>query len=421
MKKRKLFTTLKAEKDFKKISLILGPRQVGKTTLLRQLYQDICNEKANAGLYLDLDILSNYEKVASYENLLNTLMLEGYATGQKDTFFLFLDEFQRYTGFSKLLKNISDHHDNIKIYATGSSSLQIKEEIQESLAGRKFIHYLLPLDFEEFLIFKEKEQERKQLKNLWHLKGKDLQIAPFIQLLYEYMVFGGYPEVSQYDDPAAKKQVLETIFDLYVKKDLVAFLSTNRLLNVKKLIEVLAVNHGQKTKFNELAGMCSLKEYEVRNYIEILKETFLIAELRPYFSNKNKEIVKIPKMYFLDPGVRNYFVDNFSAIQKRNDSSFLFEGFILSQLHRAGYSNINYWQDKNKREVDFIINNITDLIPVEVKFKNRIKQNDYSGLVHFAKQYPQTSAYYLITPNAQFSTQLDNIKVDVKLPYTLSF
>jgi len=410
---RKLFKALLSEKSNKKISIILGPRQVGKTTLLKQLFQKICNK--NIGIYLDLDILSNFEKVSNYENFINFITLEGYSNPQKSFFYLFLDEFQRYPGFSKILKNIYDNHDNIKIYATGSSSIKIKDEIQESLAGRKNIHYLFPLDFEEFIIFKNNRKALQQLKNTNKLKGEKIDIPLLFNLLKEFMVFGGYPEVVLNSDKEEKVKILNSIFDLYVKKDLIEFLNIKRLLNVKKLIEILSVNHGQKIKYEELGKTCSLKEYEIKNYIKILQETFLITELRPYFTNKNKEIVKIPKIYFLDSGVRNYFLNNFNEIDKRQDSGFLFEGFVISEFYKAGNTNIKYWQDKNKREVDIIIDKIHEQIPVEVKFKRKIKQNDFIGLKAFIKQYPETQRIFLINPIAQYTESINNI--NVILPY----
>jgi len=413
MKKRKLFNALFIEKKVKKISIILGPRQVGKTTLLKQLYQTIC--KNTPGIYLDMDILSNFGKVSSYESLVNFLVLEGYSKNDTSYFYLFLDEFQRYPGFSKILKNIYDNHDNIKVYATGSSSLEIKDEIQESLAGRKNIHYLFPLDFEEFLVFKEQKEGLNHLKNVNKLEGEEIDTSLLYGLLKEFMIFGGYPEVILTGIEKKKIKVLESIFDFYVKKDLVEYLNLRKILNVKRLIEVLSVNHGQKIKYEELGQICSLKEYEIRNYLEILKETFLITEVRPYFTNKNKEIVKIPKIYFIDPGVRNYFLNNFSGLHKRTDSGFLFEGFVLGEFLKAGARPVKYWQDKNKREVDFIIDHVTRQIPVEVKLKNRLKNNDFLGLKAFLKQYPGTEKSFLVNPGAQHKESIFNI--NITLPY----
>lgn len=415
MKKRKLFNELFAEKEQKKISIILGPRQVGKTTLLKQLHHTICKNKP--GIYLDLDIISNFEKVSNYENLINFIRLEGYDELAKSFFYLFLDEFQRYPGFSKILKNVTDNNDNIKIYATGSSSIKIKNEIQESLAGRKNIHYLLPLDFEEFIIFKNGKTELKYLENVSKLTGRGLNTSLLYHHLTEFMIFGSYPEVVLAPKPEDKIKILNSIFDLYVKKDLVEYLNITKILNVKRLIEILSVNHGQKIKYEELAQICSIKEYEVKNYIEILQETFLIKVVRPYFTNKNKEIVKIPKIYFIDSGVRNYFLNNFAETEIRNDVGFLFEGFVLSEMVKAGNENIKYWQDKNKREVDFIIDNIHEQIPVEIKFKKRLKQNDLQGLKAYLKQYPQTQKEYLVNISAQYR---DTNNINHILPYRIA-
>ncbi len=413
MKTRKLYNDLLSEKESKKISIILGPRQVGKTTLLKQLYQAIC--KNNPGIYLDLDILTNFEKVSSYENMINFITLEGYSKTVDSFFYLFLDEFQRYSGYSKVLKNVCDNHNNIKIYATGSSSIKIKEEIKESLAGRKNIHYLLPLDFEEYLIFKGNKEALQHFQNVKKLKGKEINTSLLFGLLKEFLVFGGYPEVVLTTNAKEKIKILNGIFDLYVKKDLVEYLNVQRILKVKRLIEILSVNHGQKIRYEELGQVCSLKEYEVRNYLEILKETFLIVEVRPYFTNKNKEIVKIPKIYFIDSGVRNYFLNNFIETEKRTDSGFLFESFVLSEFLKAGHRNIKYWQDKNRREVDFIIDNIHEQIPVEVKFKNRLKQSDFFGIRAYFKQYPDTGKSFLVNPKAQYKEA--SLNTNIVLPY----
>ncbi len=416
MKKRKLFDALISEKQSKKITIILGPRQVGKTVLLKQLHQTIC--KNDPGVFLDLDILSNFEKVSTYENLINFITLNGYSENDNSLFYLFLDEFQRYPGFSMILKNVYDNYSNIKIYATGSSSIKIKDEIQESLAGRKNLHYLYPFDFEEYLIFKDNEEAIQHFKNVNKLKGKNIDTSLLSGLLKKFLVFGGYPEVVLTKSEKGKIKALNSIFDLFVKKDLVEYLDIKKILNVKRLIEILSVNHAQKIKYEDLAQITSSKEYEVKNYIEILKETFLITEVRPFFTNKNKEIVKIPKIYFIDPGVRNYFLNNFEPPEKRTDSGFLFEGYVLSEFLKAGHENIKYWQDKNKREVDFIIDNIHEQIPVEVKFKTNLKQNDFTGLWAFLKQYPDTEKVFLVNPGAQYKETISGI--NIILPYLTS-
>src|SRR3989338_9541661 len=164
MKKRKIFDELLKQAKDKKISFLLGPRQVGKTTLLQALYEEFCVAQKYKGVYLDLDIFSNFEKISSFEAFFNYIVLQGYEKKQKQFFYIFLDEFQRYGDLSRIMKNVYDTLPNVKMYASGSSSLHIKAQIQESLAGRKKVNHVYPLDFEEFLWFKEEREGLQQFK-----------------------------------------------------------------------------------------------------------------------------------------------------------------------------------------------------------------------------------------------------------------
>lgn len=410
MKRRKIFDKLMKQKNIKKISLVLGARQVGKTTVLKELHNNLKGK--NKALFLDLEIFTNFEKVSSFENLKNTLKLAGYDESQKDFFYLFLDEFQRYKDLSIVMKNIYDNLDNIKIYASGSSSVTIKDQIQESLAGRKITNILYPLDFEEFLWFKESEINVKTTKKL---SGENLHkpASALLQLLKEFIIFGGYPEVVLQKTKEDKVEVLKSIFDLYVKKDLVEYLKIEKILQIKKLIELIAINNGQKIKYDEISEICSLKFKDVKDYIEILQETYIVYTLRPFFTNKNKEIVKIPKIYFIDNGVRNFFINNFNPSELRDDNGFLFEGYVLSELLKSGRESIKFWQDKNAHEVDILLNKV----PIEIKFKTSLKHEDFIGLEVFAKQYKDTKQFYLIN----LGVQKKKDRIEMKLPYDLGF
>ena len=168
IKERKVFKKLLSEAAKGKVSVLLGPRQTGKTTALKFIHETLIGRGKASGVFLDLDIYSNFEKVSTYENALATFKLAGYNPKSAKKFYVFLDEFQRYKDLSIIIKNIYDHHKNIKIYATGSSSLAIKHKIQESLAGRKIITHLYPLDFEEFRILKEAKNSLSRQKT--HLR-----------------------------------------------------------------------------------------------------------------------------------------------------------------------------------------------------------------------------------------------------------
>ena len=414
IKNRIIIEELLKQKDSKKISLLIGARQVGKTTLLKQLYEQICKKENKKGIFLDLDIFTNFEKVSTFENLLNLIKLSGYEENQKDFFYLFLDEFQRYSDFSIILKNVYDNLKNVKIYASGSSSIEIKHQIQESLAGRKIINQIYPLSFAEYLHFKEKEVLLEQIANLGKAKGGELNkvTTELKKELEEFLIYGSYPEVVLTKENE-KQKILESIFDLYIKKDLIEYLNIQKIANVKKLIEYLAINNGQKIKYEEISQVCSLDYKEVLNYLEILEETFLIKIIRPYYKNKNKELTKIPKIYFIDSGVRNYFINNFNKLSLRTDSGYLFEGFIISELIKKAKDKIKFWQNKNKQEVDVILEEDL-LIPIEIKFKENLKSEDEIGLNAFFQEYSPKKSYLI-----NLSIQEVKNKIHFILPYSL--
>ena len=400
----------------RKISFLIGPRQVGKTTLLKALFEEAA--KTNNCIFIDLDIITNYEKVSTFENLVNTLKLNGYKENQKTFTYLFLDEFQRYPKLALIMKNVYDNLTNVKIYASGSSSILIKDQVQESLAGRKKINEIYPLDFEEVLWFKGNKKLIEAFINSRKLNGDELNkvLKELNELLKEFLIFGGYPEVVLKEKKEEKIGVLESIFDLYVKKDLVDYMKIEKILNMKKLIEVLAVNNAQKIKYEEISHATSLSFLEIKEYIEILKETYLIQILKPFYTNKNKELVKIPKVYFMDNGVRNYFIKNFNELSLRNDAGFLFESFIIMELLKKKVKELKFWQGKNGEEVDIIIDNISYQIPIEVKFKSNLKNEDFSGINTYLKEYPKTKKTYLVNLSAQKTIK----KIHLLLPYCIN-
>ncbi|MFH1452666.1 MAG: ATP-binding protein [Armatimonadota bacterium] len=420
IKERKIFAKLLKEASVPKVSIILGSRQVGKTTALEYVFETICGKGKHKGIFLDLDIYSNFEKISSYENAVNTFKLAGYNPESRERFYVFLDEFQRYKDLTVIIKNIYDHHKNIKIYATGSSSITIKCNVQESLSGRKIITYLFPLNFEEFLIFKNKKDLLAALKNVSSLRGEDL-FAPSKELfenLEEFIRFGAYPEVVLAGNKKDKTEILRSIFDLYVKKELVEYLKIEKIYETKRLIQYLAVNNAQKIKYQNISQFVGFSQKTVKHYIEIIKETFLLVEIKPFFANKNKELVKIPKIYFVDTGVANFFTNNFNKLELRNDSPFLFENFVLSEFLKNGFieDNIKFWQDKNKNEVDFILEKSSKVTAVEVKFKKNLKASDFSSLNLFKKDYPGTDCVLI-----NLSSQKKHKNIKTMLPYKAAY
>lgn len=418
-RKRKLLKTLIDQQRSRRITIIIGPRQSGKTTLLK-MTRDAIKEQGHKTLFLDIDLFSDFEKIATYENIINTLKLHGFKEKSRDPFFLFLDEFQRNRDVSVILKNLYDHQENVKIYATGSSSLTVKKSIQESLAGRKLIYNLYPLDFEEFMEFHDDELAVEQYRNSHSLEGKNLAptLGSLSGYLKEFMIFGGYPEVALTGGVEDKKEILRSIFDLYVKKELVEYLNIEKVYPVKLMVEYLAVNNGQKVKYDEVSQISGLSQKAVKQYLEILEETFLIQKIRPFFTNKNKEMVKIPKIYFIDPGVVNYFINNFNPLEIRHDAGFLFENVVFSEMLKQGVrtSELKYWGDKNQREVDLVVDNPSCFTAVEMKYKTRIKESDFSGLWAFENMYGHRQPSLLLV---NIGEQYQRRNIGLRLPFNI--
>jgi len=392
---RKIFPTLLENVKNRKIIVLTGARQVGKTTLLKMIRAKIAAE--NNSVFLDMDLLADQEIGRSLESFLDFLRLNGYSEKNK-RFFIFIDEFQRVPEMATLLKNIFDHYPNLKVFVSGSSSLSIKRGIQESLAGRKFVFEVFPLDFEEFLDFKEAKEAKKYFSNIERLKAEKVSLPESILRLWrEFLSFGGYPEVALSSSEKEKKKILQSIFDLYAEKDILLFLGIENLWAFKKLIELLAIDSGNLVNFNHLAAETGLHNKTVRSYISLLEETYLIKILRPFSRSRRGEIVKSPKIYFLDNGVRNFFLNNFNVPEKRSDKGVIFESYILQEIMKGDSRScqIKFWRTKQKEEVDFILQVESKNIPLEAKFKATGRTEEYRQVLKFLVDYKEKKGIIL--------------------------
>ncbi len=389
---RKIYSKLIKNINNKKIIILMGARQVGKTTLMKAIFESV--KKENKSAFIDMDISSNMEIGGSLEKFLDFLALNGYHKKLKK-FFVFIDEFQRVPEMAKVLKNIYDHYPNIKIFASGSSSLAIKTNIKESLAGRKFIFEIFPLDFEEFLAFKQDKLAKKYYKNIRKIKGGEISLpAKLNRYLEEFLMFGGYPEVVLTGEIETKKMILGSIFDLYIEKDIMAFSGIENISAFKKIIELLAVLNGQLLNYNQLAKDAGVHNKTVRSYLSLLEGTYLTKIIKPFYSNKKKEITKSPKIYFIDNGVRNYFLNNYNALNKRVDKGQIWESYILQELVKDNLGPIKFWRTKQGSEVDFVMEK-ENIIPIEVKYISSGKSDDYRNMINFLDEYKIRTGFIL--------------------------
>src|SRR6056297_614491 len=391
--KRKIYKTLSDNLANNKIIILTGARQVGKTSLMKKLSEEVKGEGNMA--FLDMDLAANLEKGESLEKFRDFLYLNGY-TEKSERFYVFVDEFQRAPSLANIFKNIYDHYENIKIIASGSSSLTIKNNLKESLAGRKFIFEIYPLDFEEFLIFKQDEKALDYYKNIPKLKSSDAELPELLnKYLNEFLVFGGYPEVALNNGKETKKKLLRSIFDLYIEKDIMIFSDIENIPAFKKILEILAVNNGQLINYDKLSREAGIHNKTVRSYLSLIEDTFIVKEVRPFHSNKSKELTKTPKYYFLDIGVRNYFLNNYSDLQKRVDKGQIWETYVLQELVKNGFPSVKFWRTKNGKELDFILEEENEILPIEGKYESRGEASHLNNLFYFLDNYNLSTGFLL--------------------------
>ena len=348
--KRDLEDKIKAYIDKPEIIAVLGPRQVGKTTLLKKIYEE--SKDAVFLTFEDIELKLLFEEdIKSFAKL----YIEPYKT-------IFIDEFQYVKEGGKKLKYIYDTSVGKKLLISGSSAMNLSIEAIKYLAGRIFVFYLYSFSFSEFLSAVD-----KPLYNIFTEGDKfSEQINKKIyKYLLSYLVYGGYPRILLAKDDEEKKEVLKNIVNIYLLRDIKDLVSLADETQYYKLLKALALQIGNITVYNELAAVSGLDYYKTKLILSVFEKLFLVKFVTPYFSNKRIEISKNPKVFFMDLGIRNAILGDFKLIDDRIDKGALFENYIF----RAFYENdksVKYYRSKSGAEIDFIID---DKLPVEIKSK----------------------------------------------------
>lgn len=375
--------------DQPEMTIILGPRQVGKTILLEQLQDWLLEQKKidpRLIFYFNLDIVQDWEKVKDQTRFINFIK----ERSQNQKIYIFIDEAQKVENPGSFYKGIYDSQLNAKLILTGSASLYFASQVKESMAGRKRIFYLHPFSFEEYL--KAKHGSFFELTQ-WKENVLDYNWQDIKNFYKDYLIWGGYPRVVLAQDEEAKKTILSDIYSSYVERDIVGFLKIKNKSKFNKLVSLLAGQIGQLVNINELASLTELNRDTVYRYITTLEETYIIAQLTPYFNNPRQEIIKNPKIYFLDNGLRNHFLGNFNIFDNRGDVGSLFENSFLQELivlKQEWQRTIHFWRTKQGAEVDFVVEQETNLIPIELKVNLKLPKSG-AGLQNFIKKYKPAS------------------------------
>jgi len=410
--KRKLFEEIKDHLKSKEMSLIVGPRQVGKTTLMQSLKEYLSAQEKKT-VFLNLDYEADKKYFVSQDNLIKKLKLE---FGEKRGF-VFIDEIQRKENAGLFLKGLYDLNLPYKFIVSGSGSLELKEKIHESLAGRKRLFELNPVSFGEFINFKTDYKYDSKLSEFYVLeKNKTLDF------LGEYLNFGGYPRVVLEDRLEEKSKIIDEIFRSYIEKDIAYLLKVERIDAFNLLIKILASQTGKIINYSSIAKQISISVPTLKNYLWYAEKTFIVKTITPYFTNPLKEITKSPSIYFYDLGLRNFSLGLFGNVHGSGELGFVFQNFIGNALREKikwSGKNLHFWRTLDKTEVDFVVSKGRETLPVEVKYSSLTEPEIKRSLRSFIQKYNPPEAWVI---NLTLSKEIKIGKTIVKfLPFYFLF
>ncbi|MFH0854280.1 MAG: ATP-binding protein [bacterium] len=389
--KRKIEDTVFKYINSPEIIAIVGARRSGKTTLLEKIYKSL--DDAVFITFEDQKVLNLFEK-----DIDNFIKL--YIADKK---YLFIDEFQYSKNGGKILKYIYDLH-HIKIFISGSSAIDLTVNALKFLVGRIFVFDLYPFNFEEILSFKDPDLLKIYQKEKINLQNIDKEkpaisenILNKINKYYdEYIIWGGYPRVVLAKSDDEKKEILKNIYNTYFLREVKNILGLVDDYKLANLIKGLALQVGNLIDYSELCNLSGISYPTLKRYLNFLNKTYVCDFVRPFYKNKRTEIVKNPKVYFIDTGLLNYIIEDFRKLDDRPDSGGLLENSLYQQLIKDG-NKINYWRTKAKNEIDFIISlEEGKILALEVK-KNADKIKTDKTAALFRGKYPEAElifAYY---------------------------
>jgi len=383
MIRRNLFDKLLDHLEKKEFSILTGARQTGKSTLLRQI-ETHCKELNIPVVFLNLENKSILAELN--ENPLNVL---GFLPNANKKTIVFVDEVQYLDDPSNFLKLLYDEHaEKIKIIASGSSAFYMDDKFRDSLAGRKRIFQLFTCSFDEYLELSGKTellQEKNRLSDNSNTKSTKMD---YLRVEWEnYMLFGGYPAVITEPNPDEKILRLRELRDSFVKRDIQESGVVNETA-FYSLLRILAAQTGNLVNVNELANTLRIQNSTVAHYLNVMQKCFHIALVKPFFKNLRKELVKMPKVYFLDTGMRNCLLENFQASNIRTDRGEHWENMVFRQLiEKYPVDAIHFWRTSSGLEVDFVLPGVAQPKAIEAKFdKALIKKSKYRK---FEETYPE--------------------------------
>jgi uncharacterized protein len=388
--KRRLFKALVDHLYEKEFTIVSGPRQSGKTTLLDQLAEYL-KRRAEEVYQLTLEDHTVLARLNQHpENLFDFVV-----RNPGIRVFVLVDEIQYLDDPSNFLKLIYDkHHSQVKIIATGSSAFYIDRKFKDSLAGRKQLFELYTLDFDEFLLFRTgtsaMQEELNRIRNNDHyLSSKRKELESYFN---EYLTFGGYPAVVVAGTVEKKIALLKEIVGSFLKRD-IAESNIHDQDKFYKVLMLLSQQTGSLVNANELSKTVGISTTAIENYLYVLQKCFHIQLLRPFYNNLRKELTKMPKVFFHDPGFRNTLLNQYLPIDQRLDKGMLIENYAYIRLRTLhGNDDLRFWRTTDGSEVDFVFTSGQGKSEaIEIKFE----ETSYNPTKYrkFRENYPDYVLY----------------------------
>jgi len=360
--KRKIYDKLIKKIEDKEIVVVTGMRRVGKTTLFKMIFE-VLESKNKVFFDMENPINQKIFEEENYDNIWANLKQFGINNNKRA--FIFIDEIQAKPDIVKIVKYLYDHY-NVKFFLTGSSSFYLKNLFPESLSGRKIIFELYPLDFEEFLLFRD---YKKEFFNKFKEKEKNknkIEYEKIKKLYEEYLEFGGFPQVVLASEIEKKKEILVDIFKSYFEKDVQGLADFKEINKFRDLLLLLLKRVGTKLDISKLASELGTSRETIYSYISFLEKTYFIRLISPYTKSIDREVSGTKKVYICDNGIGKY-------IGKCEEGNLL-ENAIFNNLNNYGL--VNYYEKRSGGEIDFIL--VDAGIALEVKYKG--DQRDYARL-----------------------------------------
>ena len=357
MIKRSIESIIKNQLHDGRAIIVMGARQVGKTTLLRELF---------AGVDTEVLWMSGDEPDVRdvFENITSTRLKAIIGNHRV----VVIDEAQRIEDIGIKLKLITDQMPEVQLLATGSSSFDLANKINEPLTGRKWEYTLFPLSFTELV--------------------NDTSLLEEKRMVPHRMVFGSYPDVVTH--PGREVAILRELTRSYLYKDILEFDRIHKPEKLTKLLQALAYQVGAEVSYNELSQLCGLDAKTVANYISILEQAYIIFRLGSYSRNLRNELKNSRKIYFYDNGIRNALIGNFAQVENRTDAGALFENYAIAERMKRNeylmdYASSWFWRNTNKQEIDYVEEKDGKLQAYELKWNPKRKA---SMPLSFRNGYP---------------------------------